>query len=92
MSAHATYRVEHLASSLESLAQLDPAVQRHVTELLNELGEYVDRYPHRTHRTEEGVSVYRHPEPDVEVAYFVDDGRGVLTCIHVAAPDRKSVV
>lgn len=86
MAGGPTYDVRHAASALESLLELDPSLQPAVNEVLRNLPTYVDRYPHRIHEAANGTHVYHHPNPDVEIAYKVDDGARLLTCVDVDAP------
>ena len=86
MSPGAAYEVEHSPSSLESLEELDPSLQPVVNTLLGELGAYAEKYPYRTHLADDGTTVYHHPNPDIEIAYYLDKEHRKLTCVHVAAP------
>lgn len=87
MSQDRVYEVRLSNSSLESLDLVDPSILPKVHAVVNELGKYVKQYPERVYLDPKTrTTVYRHPNPFIEIGYVLDEQNGIVNCHHVSAP------
>jgi len=57
-----------------------------VHDIINDLTENPDKYPKRTFEMLEGVFVYKHSTPHIEITYKLDQGNHRLIILHLVAP------
>jgi hypothetical protein len=87
MSDIPIYELQLSAPALLSLKALPLEAQANFAALLSTLGNHLTDFPDRVwHDERNGTYVYRHPVPRLEVTYRLEESRGLVTCLHVAAP------
>ncbi len=69
------YDVSWLKSANEKSSQLSPRVELELYRVVKELSDDPNRFPDRVERTIDGVLVYRHPDPPLEITYRIDADR-----------------
>lgn len=71
-------------SFLKTILDLPPTIQKQVFALADSLGTQVHKHPERvSNNRKKKVSVYRHPDPPVEITYEIDKRTQQLRCLHV---------
>ncbi len=79
------YAVRFQKSAEDTSSRFSQGTQKELYRVVNELSEDPNRFPDRVERTIEGVLVYRHPDPPLEITYRIDADRKAMTIVDIQA-------
>ncbi len=80
------YAIKYSSSAREQRQGFSDSERAILTDVEDNLADNPKAYPGRTTPLTESVAIYRHPSPQLEVTYELNEEAGVISILHIVVP------